>query len=254
MSVLLFEWRRISTLRSTWILSVIAILQAVLILNLPFLLAEVPESATATSLNDVMPLVIIPVFIIFMSTIVAAAFGHDYRHGTIRTSLSLFPNRFELLFGRVVVAFLFTFVIYVVTILAIVATIYAWSSVSGGLQWASFWPAFLRGLLYMTIYNLGVIAVVMMTRIQALGIVAPLMMSLAVENIVLLTLGNRYAWLGEYFPYSQGLNWALGFSNDFAANSGTVTDVFTSMPPSFLISQIVLFGFATFLFQKRDTS
>lgn len=254
MSVLLYEWRRISTLRSTWILSGFGLLQALLILILPLALSVEFTQSTSTSLNELIPITIVPIFIIFMSTIAAAAFGHDYRHGTIRTSLSLFPNRIELFFGRVTVALLFTTVVFIVTVAAVILTIIAWSSATGGFEWTTFWPAFIRALLYMTIYNLGVIAIVMLTRIQALGIVAPLMMTLAVEGIVTLILSSRYPWISDYMPYSQGFNWVIGATYDSSYDYTSIATVFTSIPLVFVGFNAFLLLLALWLFQRRDAS
>lgn len=254
MSVLLYEWRRISTLRSTWILSGLALGQALLILILPLALSVQFTDNTATTLNELIPITIVPIFTIFMSTIVAAAFGHDYRHGTIRTSLSLFPNRMELLFGRLTVALLFTAVVFVITIFAIILTIMSWSSATGGFDWTTFPPAFIRALLYMTIYNLGVMAIVMLTRIQAIGIVGPLMMTLAVEGIISLILGSRYPWISDVLPYSQSFNWVLGASYDSSIDYTSINTVFTSIPMSFLVFNLGLCILAVFVFQRRDAS
>lgn len=254
MSVLLYEWRRISTLRSTWILSDLALAQALLILILPLALSVEFTKNTSTTLNELIPITIVPIFIIFMSTIVAAAFGHDYRHGTIRTSLSLFPNRMELLFGRVTIALVFTALVYIVTIVALILTISAWSSVTGGFDWTTFPPAFIRTLLYMTIYNLGVLAIVMLTRIQALGIVVPLMMTLAVEGIITLILSSRYPWISDYMPYSQGFNWAIGASYESSFDYTSISTVFTSIPLSYVVFNAVLCILAVLVFQRRDAS
>lgn len=254
MSVLLYEWRRISTLRSTWILSGLALGQALSILVLLLTLSGEFTPSTATTLNELIPITLVPIFIIFMSTITAASFGHDYRHGTIRTSLSLFPNRVELLFGRVTVVLLFTVSVYVITIFAIILTIVSWSSVTGGFDWTTFPPTFIRTLLYMTIYNVGAMAIVMLTRIQALGIVGPLMMTLAVEGIISLILGSRYPWITDYMPYSQGFNWVLGATYDSSSDSTSISNVFTTLPLSFLGFNMVLLILAIFAFQRRDAS
>lgn len=254
MSVLIYEWRRISTLRSTWILSGLALGQALLILLLPLLLSVEFYQKTSTSLNDLIPITIVPIFIIFMSTIAGAAFGHDYRHGTIRTSLSLFPNRLELLFGRVTLVLLFTTFVYAMTVLALIFTVLVWSSATGGFDWTTFAPAFIRALLYMTIYNLGVLAIVMLTRIQALGIVGPLMMTLAVEGIVTLILSSRYPSISDYMPYSQGINWAIGSMYESTSDYTSVTSVFTSIPLPFLGFNVTLFLIAIWLFHRRDAS
>ena len=251
---MLYEWRRISTLRSTWVLSGLGLLQALLILILPLALSVEVTQTSSTSLNQLIPITIVPIFIIFMSTIAAAAFGHDFRHGTIRTSLSLFPSRLELAIGRITVALLFTTAVFITTVLALILTIILWSSATGGFEWTTFWPAFIRTLLYMTIYNLGVIAIVMLTRIQALGIVGPLMMTLAVEGIVTLILSSRYPWISDYMPYSQGINWALGSTYDSSYDYTSIATVFTSIPIVFVGFNAFLLLVALVLFQRRDAS
>ncbi len=254
MSVLLYEWRRISTLRSTWILSGLGLLQALLILVLPLALSVEVTQSSSTSLNDLIPVTIVPIFIIFMSTIAAAAFGHDYRHGTIRTSLSLFPNRLELFLGRVTIALLFTAGVFATTVLALILTTTLWSSATGGFEWTTFWPAFIRTLLYMTIYNVGVIAIVMLTRIQALGIVVPLMMTLAVEGIITFILSSRYPWISDYMPYVEGISWAVGATYDSSYDYTSIAAVFTSIPLIFVGFNAVLLIIALLLFQRRDAS
>ncbi|MEY2635281.1 MAG: hypothetical protein RIS75_1221, partial [Actinomycetota bacterium] len=107
-AALRYEWRRLSSIRSTWIITAISFAQAVGFIWLfasftGTLLSGDGQAITPqpTDFRTIIPFIFLPFFPLIVSTLAGQAFGHDYRHGTIRLTLSNFPNRGQILLARV---------------------------------------------------------------------------------------------------------------------------------------------------------
>jgi ABC-2 type transport system permease protein len=98
--LLRFEWRRMRSLRSTWVL--LASMAAFAVLAD---LAALGRSLDAGDLVFNLVLRDFPVRWLLAAAVGAQAFGNDFRDGTIRPALLAFPRRGLLLAGRAVAAF-----------------------------------------------------------------------------------------------------------------------------------------------------
>jgi ABC-type transport system involved in multi-copper enzyme maturation permease subunit len=100
-SALRYEWVRIRTVRSTWVLSVLA-----LVLNgaIAFALAETLSGEVVT-VEDYRTVLTggLAFTALFMALVGVFGYGHEYRHGTIRVTLTAVPQRGRVFLAKAVV-------------------------------------------------------------------------------------------------------------------------------------------------------
>ena len=114
------EWIKLRTLRTTWILSAVSILTAMLITGLAT--ASIKEGTSAFERVDLL-LTPAPLLVrLFILALGIMAFANEYRYGTIVPSLAAAPLRFELLGAKLVVLGGFGLILGAVVTLASTAT------------------------------------------------------------------------------------------------------------------------------------
>jgi ABC-2 type transport system permease protein len=126
--LLRFEWRRLRSLRGNW-----AMLGGVVAFALLADLAAAgrPLDAEGAVFHAVQRDLVLRWLV--AAAIGAQAFGHDFRHGTIRPTLLAFPRRRRLLLGRAVAAALAGTAVALVATAASLALLLAVTSRDGGL-------------------------------------------------------------------------------------------------------------------------
>ena len=214
-SALRYEWRRIKSIRSTWIMSAVVLVQTagfVLMVTAAsdaFSDGQIAQPSSPTTLSQLVPFIFLPIFPVLLSIIAAQAFGHDYRHGTIRLTLSAFPRRWNVLLARVMMALGFLFVLALLSLLSVVAVVTVRADITGGWDWSSVSGTGSRLLAFVALYLLLVMALVILTRNLALGIVLPMVSMLIVENIVWAISSAResWGWIGDVLPTLNAINW-----------------------------------------------
>jgi ABC-2 type transport system permease protein len=98
--LLTFEWRRMRSLRGTWVLLALAVGFA-LLADLAVGLGRFREPLDAEDLAFHIVQRDLLVRWLVAAAIGAQAFGHDFRYGTIRPTLLAFPRRGQVLAGKV---------------------------------------------------------------------------------------------------------------------------------------------------------
>jgi ABC-2 type transport system permease protein len=101
--LLAFEWRRMRSLRDTWVLLALVVGFA-LVADLAVGLGKFKEPVDAEGLAFHMVQRDLIIRWLVAAAIGAQAFGHDFRYGTIRPTLLAFPRRGRLLVGKVIAA------------------------------------------------------------------------------------------------------------------------------------------------------
>jgi hypothetical protein len=103
--LLVFEWRRMRSLRGTWVLLWLVVGFA-LLADLAVGLGKFrePVDAEGVAFHVVQRDLIVRWLV--AAAIGAQAFGHDFRYGTIRPTLLAFPRRGQVLAGKAVASFL----------------------------------------------------------------------------------------------------------------------------------------------------
>lgn len=204
--LLTYEWRRARSIRTTWVTGLATILS---VAALAWLVAEsvAPEqSATATDL--VLTSVIgNPLVIVLVASLGSMAFGHEYRYGTIRVTLTAFPRRTGVFLAKLAT----TVVLVLLVVAAAVAAGYAAVQVSGapvrdGADWAGlFW----QSAVYTVSMALVAFGLTVVTRSHPLGIVGPLLITV-LEAVLVAVAEPRFATLGDWLPLSAMSSWLAG--------------------------------------------
>lgn len=204
-----YEWVRISTVKSTWALIALgALVPAGLALFVTWIIAVSgpdaggpPDGAGPGGFAAFLPLCAA-----ILCTIGAAAFGQEYRHGLIRTTLSIYPRRTAVFVAKTVMVVAVTVVAAVLAIAAMVVGEALGSALSGeGFVWeetALGLPG-LRGVIYVLIFVLMAFAITALTRNQPLGIILPIVLAVLVEPIigaVAFVLG--WTWIDWVLPFT----------------------------------------------------
>jgi ABC-type transport system involved in multi-copper enzyme maturation permease subunit len=219
-SLLRYEWRRITTIRSTWVLLGLYVLS---VAGFAYLTAVVlpgafegangePGLPSTIALSTVLGVGTNYVSVVFLLTVAAQVFGHEYRYGLIRLTLTAFPQR-----GQVFAAKAGMLVLWITKAFA-VGVLVAWaialmagskveqqplSTVAGEV---------VRAWLFVVGFCLIAFAVSALTRNVALGVVIPLVWAAIFEGLLLSFLGSRLPWLSDVLPFSSGTAFTAGES------------------------------------------
>lgn len=217
-----YEWRRITSIRSTWILLASSIVVAILFALL-FVFVFDQSTADPSITGGGPPLESISlssvisqsaanfIGLIILGTLAAQAFGQEYRHGTIRLTLTAFPKRANVFISKVLICCLFITVGFLIS-LALAALIVTRRSdlFASDLSAAGMSEFFARQWLYLMGFVLIVFAVTVLTRILALGVIIPLIIAVVLEPLVGALLAGPAPWLVKALPFIAGQNFANG--------------------------------------------
>ncbi|QNN53785.1 hypothetical protein [Nocardioides mesophilus] len=217
-----YEWVRIRTVRSTYWLTGIALLFALLVsiavswaMRATFGTAEGPSPEDLREIGPWLGTQFAragaPYFIAYLLAMIGIlGWGHEYRHGMIRATLTALPSRPTVWVAKYVV----TSVWVAVTVLAcyLLATVVGWLFLSG-LDVAIFtgetWQGLLRAVLYAVVLSCLAMAFTALVRNQTAALVFLFIWPLAIENIIQLMFFivpglNDHAELPRFLPFSAG--------------------------------------------------
>lgn len=275
---LAYEWVRVRTVRSTWILSAAALLVTVLA-AVAFALNPTsgsgggspdgppPDGAADRIVGDQAAYAMIltataQLTPLLMGLLGAFAFGHEYRYGTIRPALAALPRRGDLAAAKVLVVALWAAVVGVlgVALSAVVAVLLRGSryapdvSLSGGAT-----PRVALGVVpYIVLSALVGLAFAWLFRNLPAAVTLLLVLPLIVEPLLraVLSIGalDAIAGIGRYLPfgaggqlfaYSTAVNPDIpaAFRNDLSPLAGGLT---------FALVTAALLAVAYLLFRRRD--
>lgn len=248
--LLRYEWRRITTIRATWVVLALAVLFTALQAWLISLSEGVPggDGAMDTGLEPAKtafgPLAGSTasgfLTLVVLSVIAAMAFGHEYRYGTIRLTLSEFPRRISVVLAKWIVAMGFVLAGWLLSVAVVALMVLLLPKTFEFGSMADVPLILLRGAVFVVGYATIVFAITLLTRNMPLGIIIPLIWALIVEQLVLSVLGDRLSWLPDVLPISTGV--AFGGGGDGWAVNGLVFGAWC----------VGLLALATVLFDRRD--
>ena len=199
--VLAFERVRATSLRSTWVFPLIGVVISVL--------AALLGNATASdgwsnTLSSYVPDSYTFISALFITIPFAQSFGHEYRDGTMRLTLSLFPHRRQVFAAKLAVPAVVAAAGATVSVLAISAI----GLTSGHVTDAGALPSvLLRCVGFTLMWGLLVASITVLTRNLAAGVTGVLIWYLLVEQLLLSLVGSRITNLDEYMPLLNGQKW-----------------------------------------------
>lgn len=260
-AALRYEWRRITSIRSTWILLAIAILLALAFVTLFGMLINSAGGGASdgggvgTSLTSILNFSISNFLVwVPLGTIAAQAFGQEYRNGTIRLTLTAFPRRDQVFWAKSIVCLAVIVVAMVVASIFGVIILYAVGVSDGGQSTLDIGFYLLRSCINLMGFCLIVFGVTLITRVLALGVVIPLLFSVVFEGVIVPAItvavlgtssmsetgfNDEAAWWLKILPFRAGSNFADG--TDVVQN-GLV----------YLAWVVIITGVGYVLFKRRD--
>ena len=226
-SNLVYEWRRLWSVRATWIMTFVYLVITGLLGAGPLFLGDGSfgtqtwKGLYSTNANFLC--------LVMLYVVASQFFGHEYRYGTIRLTLTEFPKR-----ERVVVAKTVVLAVYVT-----IATALGWAvlgavgsiapegsigtegpglNINGG-DPSELWQV----LAFSFAYCLIAMSLTMITRNLALGIVLPLLLSAVIEGLIQLFAGlanGKMDWLVDILPFANGSAWLINLPDQ--PNAGLI--------------------------------
>lgn len=262
-NALRFEWTRLRTLRSTyWLTGLALLLSAAVGGIIAWVMREDPiEGANAAAIltggTEFSPL---PFTAVFMGILGAFAFGHEYRHGTILSTLAAVPQRGALAAAKCIVVAAWSLALAVVSVAInwVVALVVADQSLP--LRGEPVGPSLLGYLGYVVLWGLLGLGLGSLLRNLPGTIVVLLVVPLVVEPLItalaLLPALEPIREFVYYLPFSSGKFMLQAF--DPADLGGEVESPFGDWPDR-LTGGLTFTGWvaavlaaATVLFHKRD--
>lgn len=212
MSALLYEWRRLWSVRSTWIVGGIYLfIVGGLGAGPVFLVEEVNIQSWAglySTPSNVLALVA-------LSVVASQAFGHEYRYGLIRLTLSEFPAREKVLLAKTIVTITYVTIMLFIA-WAVLGVIGAFAGdrvtnhVAGFSLSGSHIPSLLEVFLWSVAYCILALSISLLARNLALGIVLPLLLTTLIEpllGVINQVSNSRISWLVDNLPMTNGQAW-----------------------------------------------
>ena len=196
-AALSYEWTRIRTIRSTYWLSLIAIVFGV---GLSFLVAmgmhfsmNSANPPPASDLQDIGPGIAtqfavfgVPYFVAYILAMVAVfSWGHEYRHGMVRATLTALSSRTSAWVAKFVVVGAWVVGVALLTTLLSMLAGWLWLHGDGVPVFSGgAWRAVLRALVYTLVFGWLAAAFTALVRNQTAALVLLFLWPLAVENVV----------------------------------------------------------------------
>jgi ABC-2 type transport system permease protein len=244
---LVYEWRRLWSVRATWIMTFVYLTITGLLGAGPLFLGDGSFGTQtwaglySTNANFLC--------LVMLSVVASQFFGHEYRYGTIRLTLTEFPKRERVVFAKTIVlavyvtisTFLGWAVLGVVGFIAPEGSIGTQGpglNINGG-EASELWQVLVFGFAYCLI----AMSLTMITRNLALGIVLPLLMFSVIEGLIQLfaNLANgNMDWIVDILPFANGSAWLTNLPD--SPNAGLIFSTW--------VVGVYLIGSAMFF--KRD--
>lgn len=266
-AALAYEWMRIRTIRSTWWLTGLALVLGIGVSTLfswAFHHDFTHSGVSAEDLQLLAPAVVtqlaatghVPSIVCFILAILGIfAWGHEYRHGMIRASLTALNSRAALWTAKYVVVAVWVAVVAFLTMLGsgLVAVVFLHDYVS--IFTAQTWGIIGRQVLYGVLLAWLAMAFTSITRSQAFALVSIFLWPLLVESLVhvffLLVPGLKdHTEVLRFLPFEAG-NRMVDVLTD---STSTFGDPLSALGGTIVFGGLaaVLMAVSFVLFKQRD--
>jgi ABC-type transport system involved in multi-copper enzyme maturation permease subunit len=269
-AALRYEWRRLWTIRSTyWLIATTLGLQAVLTFLVAWGISSEGEIEGAA--EEVMSAVVTlgasfgrsPLFTAyFIAMFGVLTFGHEYRYGMIRATLTAVPDRTAVFVAKAALTVLVAAGLSLLC--SLIGMFWSWvfiSETADAVGSGEVWGVVVGATLYTVLFALWALGVTCLVRNQTGALALVLLVPLVVENVlriilqVLSTLGdNNLDEIAKVFPFDAGAQMFVGSGLAEALN-----EVLGYEPLSGVGGGLVMLGFvaallaaAYALFLSRD--
>ena len=244
-SEIVYELRRIRSLRSTWVISALAVGQAVGFVSLFAWVGGMNryEPQATTRFESLIGFILIPFFVVLVSVLAAQAFGHDYRHRPIRVTMSTFPRRAPFLAARTLIVSGVSVLLSLIAIGATSGITELMRSSTGGIDWNSVLTAGSKFLAIVVMYCVIVMSLTIIFRSMPIGLVAP-MISFSFLEYLVVALTFKWEWVQSVLPSVNAIAWASDDTSGWGATNAS--------PLPMLVLTVVLGVSASWKFLNRD--
>ena len=277
-AALKYEWTRLTTLRSTWWISggSIAVgvgftffVGMVIQLDAPTrLTADVDEDysrfildAAMTQFSNVDPSFYLLAYVVAILGVLA--WGHEYRHGMIRATLTAVPNRAAVFFAKLLVVGLWVSVVVILScLMSLVVTLFWFSGLSFDFDVAYLALAVLKRVAFTVLLTWLAMGATVLIRHQTFSMVMLYLWPLGVETMVRVLMaamagvtGNKDLYdTTRFLPFNAGARIMQNWQGDFQENLTVFGE------PLSAVGGLIVFGGFTALvlagglaaFLKRD--
>ncbi|MDQ3629259.1 MAG: hypothetical protein M3419_10700 [Actinomycetota bacterium] len=252
-AALRYEWRRLWSIRSTyWLIGITLVLQLVATLlaalgtsavedvfDATETVSQIITLGAATGLSPLFTAYIIAMFGVF-------CFGHEYRYGMIRATLTAVPDRRAVFAAKALITALLAAAMSVSCCLIGMFSSLLFLDTRGALGSDTIWYVVLGSSIYTTLFGLCGMAFAALVRNQTGALAMILLIPLVAENIISLILrivsqdGGDAVELAKVLPFDAGaqmyassfadeLNRFLGYDPLGALGGGLVFAGFTAL-------------------------
>jgi ABC-2 type transport system permease protein len=201
--LLAFEWRRMRSLRGTWVLLWLVVGFA-LLADLAVGLGKLREPVDAEGLAFHVVQRDLLVRWLVAAAIGAQAFGHDFRYGTIRPTLLAFPRRGQVLAGKVIATCLLSAVAALVASAASIALLLVLTTWDGSVfADPRLWRSVALGIVTTGLVAALAVGLAALTRSSGLPVVVIVLWGGVMEPLTVVGLGGGVASLLPFLSLVQ---------------------------------------------------
>lgn len=207
-----YEWRRARSVRTTWVTAAgvsfaalaIALITSYAVTDMEGnkLTLPITELISQSLLNN-------PIVIVLVSSLGAMAFGHEYRYGTIRLTLTAFPKRGGVFWSKLILTLVLALVAVALAAAVVYGVLTAVQGTASDQEGMSMFTLAWHLLVFGITYAVLAFALTVITRSHPLGIVGPLLLFM-IELILIPIVAGRYEWLKGAFPIAAQNQWFSG--------------------------------------------
>lgn len=267
-AALAYEWTRIRTIRSTYWLSAIALvfgigLSSLVAMGIHFSIdsANPPNASDLDGIGQGIATQFaafgVPYFVAYILAMVSVfAWGHEYRHGMVRATLTALSSRTASWTAKFVVVGLWVLAVALTTMLGSLLGGWLWLHGDGvAVLTGATWGAVVRTLVYTVLFAWLAAAFTALVRNQTAALVLLFLWPLAVENVIsvvftLVPALQDHAEVTRFLPFNAGAR--------IVSQVPEADTVFGS--PLSLLGAVLIFGALTaaamagslVLFHRRD--
>lgn len=279
-AALRYEWRRLASLRSTWWITGGAVFTGA---GFTFFMAMLLRlnggseihgavdddysrfilEAAMTQFSNVDPMFYLLAYVIAILGILS--WGHEYRHGMIRATLTAVPDRTAIWVAKYVVIAAWVAAVVVVSCIASVIFALLWfSGLELDFDFGALLLAIFKRIVYSVLLSWLVMSVTVLIRHQTFSLVLLYLWPLGVESMLKLVFGifagitgNDSAYEGSRFlPFNAGgrimQNWSA--SDEFQTNLDLFGEPLSALGGFIVFGgfTFVLMGLSLYGFHRRD--